>query len=378
MSDDPPAYMKCFPTSSPTANTDQGSSASSSANTDQGLSVSSANTDQGLFASTTAAPNGNATTTNTNAGVPPTNSPTGQAAATATTTTTLPTKAPSTGPPSQPPNGNATTNANATVPPTNGPTGQAEATATNTTTNTTTIPTKAPSAGKPSQPPSTTSAPTAAPIAASPAPKPPGQASNPGSSFGSVSFQLKNLATPAPIPPSPFPTAVPAPSPFPTAIPAPSLFPTAIPSSLLPPANPVPSSSTGEPYRGAMRLEITTDDYPQETSMKLTYIPPQGSATTTMSGVIHDITVGTLTQPSTTYRYSFQEGIVTVGTYVLEVMDSNNDGWCCKHGSGSVYVYQTNFQDASSSDYREELVYSFSGIFTDSHKEEFTLSTTFS
>ena len=86
------------------------------------------------------------------------------------------------------------------------------------------------------------------------------------------------------------------------------------------------STSSCPPNETEIIISITTDDYPSETSWQLV----------DQNGGGWSISPGDLTNPNTTYTYSYC--VPDANCYTFTIFDSFGDGICCTWGNGSYYV----------------------------------------
>jgi len=160
---------------------------------------------------------------------------------------------------------------------------------------------------------------------------------------------------------------------------------------------------------GAIRLEITTDAYPDELSYELYYQPPPAptdpAATTTTVlptiPILMDSRNGfTKAQTLYVFHYEYTEPNL-LGDYLLVLRDRNRDGMCCGFGTGAIRIFQimpstrstgslatANNQDspafgafadataaaaAAAVAWEEKELISFDGVFTDVYHQSFRL-----
>ncbi|KAJ1459876.1 peptidase S8/S53 domain-containing protein [Pelagophyceae sp. CCMP2097] len=114
-----------------------------------------------------------------------------------------------------------------------------------------------------------------------------------------------------------------APSAAPTASPAP----TTTRPTLQPSISPAPTEGCG-PCDQELKLTLTTDNYPAETSWKLSHVSAGSPCT------IDDVTGGDYTEPAMDYSYTFSATVCAGEDYTFTVEDTYSDGMCCAYGEG--------------------------------------------
>ena len=136
--------------------------------------------------------------------------------------------------------------------------------------------------------------------------------------------------TPNPTPgPTPNPTPGPTPNPTPGPIPPPTTPPTTAPPQ--PTDAPAPAGSSCESTHRHIKIELTTDYYPEETSWEIL----QGGTMKTSSA-------GTSLSASTKYVWNL---CLPAGfSYVFRIKDSFGDGICCENGDGAYSLFVEGVQ----------------------------------